>query len=91
MNNEDAAKRAVADEILRQIKEGGNDKEYFEGYEETVRKLEDVEACFTQDGMAVWFSDYQLGPHSAGIPNFLISYDLIKPYLTTDGWELLGI
>ncbi len=41
--------------------------------------------------MTVWFSEYDIAPHAAGIPMFDISYDVLAPYLNDSGAALLQI
>ena len=83
---------AVADEILAQIEAQGLAEGYFENYEEVIRGAEDFNVFFGGNRtMTVWFSEYDIAPHAAGIPMFDISYDVLAPYLNDSGAALLQI
>lgn len=87
-----ALRAAVADEILDQIEAQGLAEGYFENYEEVIRGAEDFNVFFGGNRtMTVWFSEYDVAPHAAGIPMFDISYDVLAPYLNDSGAALLQI
>ncbi len=87
-----ALRAAVADEILAQIEAQGLAEGYFENYEEAIRGAEDFNVFFGGNRtMTVWFSEYDIAPHAAGIPMFDISYDVLAPYLNDSGAALLQI
>lgn len=87
-----ALRAAVADEILAQIEAQGLAEGYFENYEEVIRGAEDFNVFFGGGRtMTVWFSEYDIAPHAAGIPMFDISYDVLAPYLNDSGAALLQL
>lgn len=44
---------------------------------------------FTQRGLSFVYQQYEIAPYAAGLINFDISYDQIRPFLTDDALELL--
>lgn len=85
----EAMTAAVAENILTQITETGMDEWYYDTYEDYVRTLEGAQVCFDALGMQVYFSDYLLGPHAAGIPQFSVPYGTIRPLLNEYGTKVL--
>ena len=86
---------AVADEILRQASEELDPdlfKSYWDDYKTTISNWNvDYYTWFTPEGMYVSFPAYSLACYAAGEQQFLISYDVIKPYLSDAGKALLGL
>lgn len=86
---------AVADEILRQASEE-LDPEVFSGYWPDYKTIIsnwniDYYTWFTPEGMYVSFPAGSLACYAAGEQQFLVSYDVIKPYLSDVGKALLGL
>lgn len=45
----------------------------------------------TPDGLGFSYQQYEIAPYAAGMPNFILPYDRVKPYLTDEAIELLGL
>lgn len=92
VQDEDAFHAAVADMIMAQIKSRGlvDEMGYFEDYETTVRSWYGDQALFAEDGLLVFFSQYELAPYAAGDQRFALPMADIAPYLNETGRELLG-
>lgn len=88
---------AVTQEIIRQADqraaEGGYAPTtmYWEDYQDIAARWPDYAVSFTDKGMTVTFSAYDLACYAAGSQTFEIDIDLLKPYLSEDGRALLGI
>lgn len=87
---------AVRDEIIRQAEERtapGAELEgaYWDNYPEVVAAWDDYAVTFGEDGMTVSFSPYELAYYAAGSQVFTISYEMLDPYLSDYGRELLGL
>lgn len=85
-----ALRDAVAEDILAQIDAEGNADWYYPEYQETIRGTEDFHVFFDAEGMTVWFPEYDIAPHAAGIPLFRISADVLAPHLNAYAHALLG-
>lgn len=87
-----ALRAAVTENIIAQIKEQGLDESYFPDYAETIRATEDFHVHFGGERkMTVWFSEYDIAPHAAGIPMFDVPHAVLEPYLNDYGAALLGV
>ena len=65
--------RSVNEEIARQI-QSGNDV-YFEDYEKrVVKKFDPNNFYLTDEGIVIYYQQYDIAPYSTGIPEFLIPY-----------------
>jgi len=85
-----ALRAAIADEILAQIEAQGLAEGYFENYEEAIRGAEDFNVYFQPGStMTVWFDEYVIAPHAAGIPAFSMDLSILDPYLNAAGAALL--
>ena len=89
-DDEEAFRMAAAKEILTQIDEQGFAAGLFESYEASVEELSYADVCFNADGMMVCFPEYILGPHSAGLPSFVVPYHRIAGLLNERGERLLA-
>ncbi len=70
-------KKFVLGEINAQIAEQLQNAQgaYFDNYEQLVEAtFHPCNFCLTQDGVAVYFQQYDIAPYSSGIPVFLIPY-----------------
>ncbi|MBQ3766026.1 MAG: DUF3298 domain-containing protein [Bacteroidales bacterium] len=45
----------------------------------------------TEDGLVFTYQQYEIAAYAAGMPNFIISYDDVLPYLTPEAKTLLGL
>ena len=62
----------------------------FPEFEETIRGEDDFNASFGKEGVDITFAQYEIAPYAAGMPGFLIGYELLAPYLNARGERLLG-
>ncbi|MEG0780090.1 MAG: DUF3298 domain-containing protein [Oscillospiraceae bacterium] len=87
---------AVTGELLRQMdcvaKAGGlPTAEYFwKDYAETVAQWTNYAVSFTEEGMVVAFSPYELACYAAGPQVFTLSTSFLKPFLSDSGRALLA-
>lgn len=44
---------------------------------------------FTKDGLCFCYQQYEIAPYAAGMINFIIPYDKIRPFLTEEAQDLL--
>ena len=51
----------------------------------------DTDPSLMAEGVAFDYGPYEIGPYAIGMPQALIPYDKIKPYLTPEVKELLGL
>ena len=89
-----ALEKAVADEILRQIEEGGLAAEfgYWNDYQDYVNVwMEDYSVYFNESGaMEIIFPAYDLAPYVAGAQTFAIDPGVYLAYMNDYGKVLLG-
>ncbi len=86
-----ALRAAIADEVFFQIAAESDSEMYNEDYADTLRATEDFNVYFqTGNMMTVWFDEYVIAPHAAGIPAFSMELSVIDPYLNAAGAALLG-
>ena len=45
----------------------------------------------TEDGLVFTYQQYEIAAYAAGMPNFIISYDDVLPFLTPEAKTLLGL
>jgi len=84
-------RRLISDRILDEIYEDSYDVGLFEGFEEEVYALNEIEYSFNENGLGVTFPEYTIGPHAAGLPYFEIPYDLFAGCLNERGLRLLEL
>lgn len=88
---------SVTDEVLRQAKVAAHDAGismnlyYVEDYEDIVSEWLNYAVSFDSDGMRVGFSPDELASRAAGVQEFLISYETLKPLLCEQGRQMLGL
>lgn len=88
---------AVTAELVRQADGRAAEREttptnlYWEDYRETIANWPDYAVYFTEDGMVVAFSAYELANYAEGPQIFTVSYETLTPYLSEDGAMLLGL
>jgi hypothetical protein len=82
---------AVAEEVIRQIREQGMDEWYYEDFETVVRDFVGTQMSFDDEGMTVLFEEGVLGPHAAGLPRFYVDYGVFGEYLNEYGKNLLSV
>lgn len=93
----EALQIAVTEEIIRQAEaraaEQGvpADSLYWEEYQDIAAQWADYAVSFSDGGMTVSFSAYEMAAYAAGPQVFEISFDMLAPYLSDDGMELLGL
>lgn len=47
--------------------------------------------CPQKDGLCFTYGQYEIACYAAGMPSFVIPYDKVKPYLTEEAKQLLGL
>lgn len=89
---------AVTEEILRQADKWAGEQgfenlaaAYWENYRDIAAQWPDYAVSFSDMGMTVTFSAYELAPYAAGAQTFVIGTDFLRPYLSEDGRLLLGL
>lgn len=93
----EALQIAVTEEIIRQAEaraaEQGvpADSLYWEEYRDIAAQWADYAVSFSDGGMTVSFSAYEMAAYAAGPQVFEISFEMLAPYLSDDGMELLGL
>lgn len=87
----------VTKEIIRQAVERAKEAQmaptelFWEDYQDIVAKWPDYAVTFNDSHMTVTFSPYELGGYFIGQQAFDIGFDLLEPYLSDEGKEMLGI
>lgn len=87
----------VTEEIIRQADQRAAENGcepatmYWEDYQDIAAQWPDYAVSFTEEGMTVTFSAYEMACYAAGAQTFSISMNFLKPYLSEDGRALLGI
>lgn len=87
----------VTQEIIRQADQRAAENGcepttmYWEDYQDIAAQWPDYAVSFSEKGMTVIFSAYEMASYAAGAQTFEISLDFLKPYLSEDGRALLGI
>lgn len=92
-----ALQETVSAELVRQAQARAveNDLEpeayFWPDYETILADWSSYAVSFDGDGMHVAFSPYELAAYAAGVQEFQLSYEWLKPYLSEHGWEVLGL
>ena len=81
----------LAWEIIDQIYEREETDWYYDDYMDTIEHTEDFHFWFDADGLYIWFPEYDIAPHAAGIPMFDIPYSRIAQFLNERGERLLEL
>lgn len=66
-------------EIIRQIEErtGGDDESYFENYPRLIKETFNPASFYlAEEGLAVYFQEYDIAPYAMGLPVFIIPYGM---------------
>ena len=88
---------AVQREIVRQadVVAEENDVEpelfYWTDYREIAGDWSSYAVSFDENGMTVGFSPYEMACYAAGSQVFTLPYDLLLPYLSPPGRDILGL
>lgn len=86
-----ALRAAIAEEVTIQIAAQNESDMYNEDYADTLQATEDFNVYFEAGNtMTVWFDEYVIAPHAAGIPAFSMDLSILDPYLNAAGAALLG-
>lgn len=85
-----ALRKAIADHIVEEIYVSEYYDGYYDDFEEAIRAKEDFDACFGEDGMTVFFEEYEIAPHALGIPQFTIPHAELARFLNARGERLLA-
>ena len=91
--SKDELAELVKDNIFTQYFE--SDKEQFENgllvENPDYFPLPETTPYFTSDGVVFVYQQYEIAPYALGLPNCVISYDLIEPFLTQAGKWLVNV
>jgi hypothetical protein len=88
---------AVTEEIIRQAKERAAELDmepevlYWTDYQDISAQWQEYAVSFTEEGMTVTFSAYEMASYAAGPQTFTMSFDFLEGYLSEDGREILGV
>ena len=82
--------KSVLDQIAAQLKPADTEYMYFDDYQDTVKNLDMLNSYLTDEGLNVFFNEYDIAPYASGMPTFLIPNDALKPYLNDYGKSLIG-
>lgn len=75
VKDETAARKAVVDYIIKQVKNADYKDYLFDEYEKSVSDLiTDTTWYFTNEGLVIVANEYIIGPHAMGIKEFTIPY-----------------
>ncbi|MBE6908534.1 MAG: DUF3298 and DUF4163 domain-containing protein [Ruminococcaceae bacterium] len=77
--------------ILGKIAEQGQAEWCFDDYNNTILAKEDFNVAFGEDGMTVYFSEYEIMPYAGGIPEYMIPYAEFGRFLNARGERLLAL
>ena len=88
-NDPDALRAALAAEVVRQVREQGMDESFYDGWDEEVERFNGCGVYLGEEALTVIFGEQLLGPHAAGMPEFMISYEGLSQYLSDYGRQLL--
>lgn len=72
--------KVVTNEILKQAKQNAQSdpNSYFENYEQNIIKFFNPNSYYiTQEGIVIYYQQYDIAPYAAGIIEFTIPYNLI--------------
>lgn len=94
-----ALQDAVTDELIEQCgtrvedatKEGVSWDMFWPDYETILADWSSYAVTFDTTGMTITFSPYELASYAAGPQIFEIPYEFLKPYLSLQGLEILGL
>jgi len=89
--SEEEFRMAVAEFIRNYIYASGLNEGYYDDFESYLFDLAYTQMSFDGEGMTVSFDEYTMGPHAAGIPTFLVPYDIFCDYLNDYGRALLAV
>lgn len=88
---------AVTEELKRQCEDRAEESGLVPGellwqdYETILADWQSYAVSFDSEGMIVTYSPYELAAYAAGAQIFHIPYGLLKPYLSLQGLEILGL
>ncbi len=68
--------------VVQGIKDG--QYEYYLGEEGFPGVNEATNFYFAEDGLHVYFQEYEIAPYAAGLPEFIVPYDVIKESLQSE-------
>ena len=76
---------------LQQLIAAQSDIPFYSDYEQTLQDWAQRSVFFQSDGLTVVFGVYDLAPYAAGEQVFQVDYQVIAPYLTDYGRQLLEL
>ncbi|MBO4915754.1 MAG: DUF3298 domain-containing protein [Oscillospiraceae bacterium] len=89
-DNYEGLKKMLADDIINQIYEGGENEYLFDDFEDTVRNSDDYNFSIGEDGITVIFGQYELAAYVYGILEYQISDGKLSRFLNERGERLLA-
>ncbi|MBQ8390487.1 MAG: DUF3298 domain-containing protein [Oscillibacter sp.] len=88
---------AVTEELIRQCEAKAEESGLTAGellwqdYEAILADWQSAAISFDENGMTISYSPYELAAYAAGAQIFEIPYEFLKPYLSLQGLEVLGL
>jgi hypothetical protein len=80
-NNPDEAIKLIKTEIYLAIDDNKQKYGYFPDAKEVVSKTDEFQFYLNDKGFVIYFPLYELVPYANGIPEYLIEYSKLDPYL----------
>lgn len=81
----------IANHIVEDICASEERACYNDSFESLIPELNYYEAYFDENGMTVYFQEYQIAPRALGLPQFTIPYAELSRFLSADGARLLAL
>lgn len=81
----------IAETVIEEIYDNGEEDWYFDDFAESIRSCEAYNVSFEEDGAHVIFSEYEIAPYAAGLPEFVIPYEKLSRFLNGRGQRLLAL
>lgn len=86
---DDVVKPESRSKVLQMIVADLKEQGYEEGGLEADVNFPDASPVLVEDGVEFDYGAYEIGPFSMGMPSVTLSYEKMRPYLTTDVKDLL--
>ncbi len=84
-------RETIADAVAAQIFASELREGFYENWYNLLLEKESFEVFFGQEGLTVFFQEYELAPHAVGVPTFDIPYGTISRFLNAGGEALLAL
>ena len=86
-DDKEGFKQAISKEIMNQLTEQGGEN-LTEDYGHKVQTLENVQMCFSEEGVMVVIPRVALNPKNIGTQLLLIHYSVLEPFLNDYAMDL---